>query len=98
MPREEGFARHQIINLSSVQYVRSPALRVAEVCWGQSQVSEGVYLFQLKKIYINIKIKKIEKTFQNNLLPVFPPRFYSATISILRCCAKDVKKVFNNSV
>lgn len=42
------------INLSSVQYVRSPALRVAEVCWGQSQVSEGVYLFQLKNIYINI--------------------------------------------
>lgn len=42
------------INLSSVQYVRSPALRVAEVCWGQSQVPEGVYLLQLKNIYINI--------------------------------------------
>lgn len=61
MPREEGFARHQIINLSSVQYVRSPALRVAEVCWGQSQVAEGVYLFQLKKIYINIYKYKNKK-------------------------------------
>lgn len=62
MPREEGFAQHQIMNLSSVRYVRSPALRVAEVCWGQSQVSEGVYLFQLKKnifkYNINIKFKK----------------------------------------